>query len=421
MMTNPIVPTGWRRAVAGHVVRACAGLGALALALPAAAEIGGTGLQINTFGTIGWSRLNTAGMHLRQEITADSGIGPEWTAAYDTRLGLQVSRRLGDGLEFTWQGVLERQNDGGFHGGTDWAYVNWKVTPLWDAKLGRFQSPLYLVSDERHIGLGAPWVRPPGEVYGLLGNVDSLDGLWLRRRVPLGDDTLMVNFYAAQHRESRGDSRVSLQPLTGASLRLAQAQWTWSVMYAQARTRLQTPEDSPVSQALALLGNPAAGGNPQAVQDYDFREIKPLRFFSIGLRHDGPVWLAMAEWARSSSSNRAFPGSDALYVTGGRRWGDWTTYLTYAQLVGREPRSEARFTGLADTVVQAYLTSLREVGQTTVGAGVRWDIQPGLAFKLQADQVTPRSNGRGGMFLEPSLPPGKRSAWLYSATLDWAY
>jgi hypothetical protein len=411
-----------RRALRAFCDRA--GLGVLvltALATPAAAATIGPGLQVNTFGTVGWSRVNTAGVHLRQAITADNGIGPEWTAAYDTRVGVQVSRRLGDGLGVTWQGVIQRQNDGGFHGNTQWAYLDWKLMPDWDVKVGRFQSPLYLASDERHVGLGVPWVRPPAEVYGLLGNVDALDGLWLRHRWPLGEDTLMVNLYAAQHREARGGFRVSHQPLTGINLRLAQAEWTWHAMVAQARTRLQAPADAAAFQALALLGNPATGGDPLAAQDYDFREIKPLRFVSLGVRHDGLTWLAMAEWARTSSSNRAFPGSEAYYLTAGRRWGDWLGYMTYARMVGRAPADESRFSGVADAVLQAYLTSLREAGQTSVGVGARWDFQRGLALKLQVDQVRPRTEGRGGLVLEPSLPAGRRSVWLYSATLDWAY
>ncbi len=379
-------------------------------------------VQVNTFGTLGVSRLSIAGAHLRSEATSTSGIGPEWTGAYDSRLGLQVAAQISPDLGLTWQGLLRRQNKGGFGVDTQWAYANWQITPQWEVKLGRYMSPLYLVSDQRMVGLSQPWVRAPHEVYGLLGNVDSLDGLWLRRRLPLGDETLMVDLYHARHREDRGSFSVNHEPLTGLSLRLSDTRWTWHAMVARARTRIELDPASGVAQALALLSEPALGGNPVAAQDYDFRRIDPLHFYSAGVRYEAAPWLVMAEVAQLRSSNRALPGSTGAYLTVGHSWGPWLGYVTLAQLRGLNPGTETRFSGAVDaSVVQPFLQALRESGQTTLGVGTRWDMARGLALKAQVDHVTPRTDGRGGLFLESPLPNGHRSAWLYSVVLDWAY
>ncbi len=381
-------------------------------------------VQLNTFGTLGVARLNLSGVQVRGDATATSGIGSEWTGAYDSRGGLQAAARINPELDLTWQVMLRRNGDGDFGLDTNWAYADWRPTPEWEVKLGRYMSPLYLVSDQRLVGLAQPWVRAPLEVYGLLGNVDSLDGLWLRRRVPLGEDTLMVDFYSARHDDKRDTFSVNHRQLTGLSLSLRDAHWTWHGMAARSRTHLRFDAVEPL---LAVIANPALGGDPAAATAYDLRNLDPIHFLSFGLRYESDPWLVMAELAHGRSDTKAVPGSTGAYLTVGRNWGPWLGYVTVAHLRGRSPGSETRLTpgSPAAAVAELFLQPAREAGQTTLSTGLRWDMATGLALKAQVDHILPRVEGRGGLFLDPlgqyKLPNGNRAAWLYSLVLDWAY
>lgn len=389
---------------------------------PAPAALAGAGLQVNAYATLGLSRLNRDGVRVRADAAATRGTGSRWSARDESRLGLQLSASVHRDVSLIWQPVLREQRNGQFRAHTDWAYVNWRLTPQWELKLGRYASPLYLVSDERLVGLGQPWVRPPPEVYGLLGNVEWLDGLWLRRNVALGDDTLRIDLYHARHRDERSDLAINHAPLTGLSLSLRNTQWTWHAMVAQSRSRLRLQQIEPL---LAVLGDPALGGDPQAVADYDVRRLDPIRFASLGLRYEAGPWLAMAEWARGTSRLKGLPGSTAAYLTLGHTRGTLLLHATYGWLRGRDPGGETRFRGPAAGVADLFLVGAREAGQQRLAFGARWDLRQGWALKGQVDLIRPRSQGRGGLFIDAqggtALPAGSRDALLYGVALEWAH
>ncbi|RZS56985.1 hypothetical protein [Sphaerotilus mobilis] len=385
-------------------------------------------LQVNTFGTLGLARSHLEGTSWRADSVASAGIGRRWTGAVDSRLGAQLGMRLSERLDLTWQGVVREQDNGRVWLRTNWAHVGWQQAPNWDLKIGRYMSPLYLASDQRQAGLSQPWVRAPHEVYGLLGQVDSLDGLWLRHGVPLGEQTLSVSGYLARHVDRRSGLAVSHRQIGGLGLRLQDERWTWQAMVARSRSTIQLDAIEPF---LAIVGDPGLGGDASAVADYDLRRLDPIWFFSLGARHEDSVWLLMAELAHGRSRLKSLPGSTAGYLTLGRTWGAWTPYATAAWLRGRDPGSENRLLpgSPAAATAELFLAPAREAGQTTLGVGLRHDLAPGLAWKAQLDRLRPRREGRGGLTVVDSgagagvavLPEGQRDLWLISMVIEWAY
>lgn len=376
----------------------------------------------NTFGTLGVSRLNLAGTRAIYDPTATRGIGGEWTAAYDSRLGLQAGARVTPALDLTWQVVLRRHSGGAVRLGTQWAFANWQPASTWEVKLGRYMSPLYLASDQRLIGLAHPWVRAPSEVYGLLGTVDALDGLWVRHRQPLGDRTLALDFYRARHTDQRGDFSVNHRRLLGVGLNLRDARYTWHATLAESRTEINSPA---ARTATDVIATPALGGDSGVAREYDLMQIDAIRFLASGVRYEDGPWLVMSELVLRRSNSKALPGSVAGYLTVGYTWDALLGYATVAAVRGRDPGTETRLSGPAAEAAAAFLQFGREYGQRSIASGVRWDIQDGVALKAQIDYVRPRVQGRGGTFIDEAgrygLPAGRRVAWLYSLALDWAY
>lgn len=379
-------------------------------------------LTFNTFGTLGLSRLNLAGTQAIDDPAASTGIGSEWTAAYDSVLGLQTTAAVTPSLGLTVQVVLRPDAARAVRLGTQWAFAQWQPASAWEFKVGRYMSPLYLASDQRLIGLAHPWVRAPSEVYGLLGDVDALDGLWVRYRQPVGDRTLAVDLYRARHLDKRGDFWVNHRHLTGVGLNLRDARYTWHATVAQSHTEINSPSARRATEVIAM---PAAGGNPDVAREYDLMQIDTLLFLAGGVRYEDGPWLVLSELVWRHADSKVLPGSVAGYLTMGYARESMLGYVTVAAVRGRDPGSETRLSGPAAEAAAAFLQFGREYGQRSISSGVRWDVQRGVALKAQIDYVRPRIQGRGGTFIDETgryrLPAGRRVAWLYSLALDWAY
>lgn len=121
----------------------------------------------------------------------------------------------------------------------------------------------------------------------------------------------------------------------------------------------------------------------------------------------------------------------AAYLGAGRRCGDLTPYAVYS--VSR-PEMATRVAGLdlgALPAPQAMAGAQLNAGlnrllaaiprQHTVSAGVRWDLYPNYALKLQYDRVTPLQ-GSSGTFIH--VQPGFQSGHaitVLSAALDFVF
>jgi hypothetical protein len=150
---------------------------------------------------------------------------------------------------------------------------------------------------------------------------------------------------------------------------------------------------------------------------------------TVAASYDPGRWFFMGEWAYFRSES--FLGSSTgWYVSGGRRVGPFTPYLTYAQINQRSNSSP----GLNLAELPAYLapaaaglnTTLNQVlnsrpDQYTWSMGVRWDFMKNFDLKLQLDRIN-LGAGSQGTLINPQagFQPGS-TVYVFSSVVDFVF
>jgi hypothetical protein len=131
-------------------------------------------------------------------------------------------------------------------------------------------------------------------------------------------------------------------------------------------------------------------------------------------------------------NTRSFIGDKtAAYLGAGRRYGDLTPYAVYsvsrANMATRVdgvdvsglPPSQAALGAQLNAGLNQLLAGIPR--QHSVSAGVRWDLYPNYALKLQYDRITPQQGSTGTFInVQPGFQSG-RPATVLSAALDFVF
>lgn len=110
------------------------------------------------------------------------GIDNKGTFDRDTRFGLNMNAQITDNIFLATQfnGESAIQNSGALdYWNTRFTLMALSVnlTDNLSMRLGLFQTPLWLISEEKYIGLTYPYIRPPAEVVGITRVGDTMRGV----------------------------------------------------------------------------------------------------------------------------------------------------------------------------------------------------------------------------------------------------
>jgi hypothetical protein len=353
----------------------------------------------------------------------DAGYSRRWSPAVDSRVGVQ----LGVNIDSKWSAVLqlvsERTLQSGYAPVVEWANIQYQATPDLSVRVGRIALPLFLTGDYRKAGYALPWVRPPVELYDAIpiSNSDGVDASYRWRTGDINHVT-QVSF---------GRADMPLTPRARAQARgLIGLSHTSTAGALTVRASVLTAELS-VGLARDLfdgLRQFGAQGNALA-DEYDLA-AKRASVYSLGFNYDPGHWFVMGEIGRMNA--RSYLGNKtAAYLGAGYRFGDVTPYAVYS---ASHANMETSTTGLdlsAMPAQQAAVGAQLNAGlnqllatiprQHSISAGVRWDLYPNYALKLQYDRITP-DQGSNGTFI--NVQPGFRSGQpitVLSAVLDFVF
>lgn len=401
-------------------------------------------LHFNGFGTLG---LVDVSPHddwgLRRETTQPSRHDDGLRADVDSRLGLQATWRPHPQVDVVGQVVLKPEaHDAHWTEAIAWAYAAWHPTSAWTIRAGRTSPDLFLLADARNVGFSYPWIRPNGEFYSWmpLQNVDGLDasyqgelgpGRWIGK-VFIGRSAVT---FAGAH--DRGDTRVTVEPLSGGTLSWEDGRLTVKATWARAVTRPM--ESYGLGQLHDALGQVAALPIPSVAADaatlqasFPGARTFVTHYASLGASLDTGDWIAHLEAARTTGN---FTTSNAWYGYGslGYRVGPATVFgmaghartsrsplpdpqwqAILAPLVG--PVAAAGAQQVADTV--SYNTNISRVDQDSLSVGLRWDLAAQWALKGQVDRIRTAAYG-GGLWGYDTYAP--HHATVLSLGLDFVF
>lgn len=393
-------------------IRPCLGAALLALTLGCASADEAGAFQINGFVNAGLARSSYDEAPYKYVPTADAAIGTDPTPRSDSLAGLQLRYLFSDSLNATVQAVLRDPPVEGSPLMLSWAYAGIQLTPSTEVKLGRYMMPFFLFTDTRHVRYAQPWVRPPGEVYALIANTEYFDGAYLRHLTPLGQWSLATEAFIGANRVE--NARTSLKgTYYGLALSAYNSNWTFRVMAQTGTTHIQSPL---FDRVFALLQQRA----PDVAADYAYAELKNTGYMSAGLRYEGQDWLLLAELADTRVGDTKLLVSDTGgYITVGRRIGDWTPFVGFAERRSHNPGSDPRISDpIAGATVERLLAQ-QNYSQRTATLGLRWDLVLNLAIKLQLDRVRP-VDGAKGTFGAP-LPAGHAHSDVFSIAAHYIF
>lgn len=352
-----------------------------------------------------------------------AGYSSNWSPEVDSRLGAQLSVDIDKRWSAVLQVVSERNLQNSWKPVVEWANVKYQVTPELSLRLGRIALPMFLAGDYRKASYALPWVRPPVELYGALpiSSSDGFDANYHWSSGGLKHATQL--FYGSTNRELLPGYRAHGHGITG----ITHTVTSGALMLRGGVTTSSLTVD--VGQELfAGLRQFGAAGQALA-QRYEIRDKRVL-VVNAGASYDPGDWFVMAEAGRFDYKS-ALGDFYGLYASAGVRLGAWTPYVQAGRshalmatniagvpLAGLPPAAAATASYL-NAYLNSYLSAIPQ--QDSVALGLRWDVCPGMALKLQYDRLHTR-NGSSGTFI--NVQPGFRSgghAGVTSVLLDFVF
>jgi len=276
--------------------------------------------RFNTFGTVGFTHLGGEDDGRSYGITGQTT--DSWRGDQLSKFGAQVNYGLTDSIGATLQLTAKPAQDE-WKANVEWAYFSWQANDNLMLRAGRLRTPVYMYSESIDVGFSYPWLRLPDEVYSQvqLSNYEGLDAVY---NLPLSFGSLAFQVAGGQAKNrdifAFDDMHdIDYEKLFGANISLSTNDYgTLRVGYVEADISTEV-------QDTVFLGAPRV----VTFQDLDEQKGK---FTSIGYQYDNGTWLTSNEWTSRVIEADDAGSVDAFYLMGGRRFGEFLTHVTYAQL-----------------------------------------------------------------------------------------
>lgn len=352
-----------------------------------------------------------------------AGASGAWNANPDSRVGAQ----LGVKIDARWSGVVqvivEQRFNQRYEPLVEWANIKYQATPDLALRVGRIAVPIFFAADYRKIGYAYPWARTPVEVYGGVPITNS-DGADLSYRWRHAGFKHTTQVFAGRTRVGLTDTtQVSAHAIVGLTHTAEMGPTT--VRLSAFSARIDTNIVRPLFDGYRQFG-------PAGIAIADKYDVIDKRYtvLAAGINYDPGQWFVMAEGG-TTNGHSFLAKSAGWYVSSGYRSGNFTPYLTYSRVDARSPTTDPGLplTGLpppyaaAAAQLNGNLAVLLKTipSQTNLTAGLRWDVRPDMALKLQYEHVMTRNGSRGSLVnLQPGFQSG-RAVNVTSAVLDFVF
>ena len=359
------------------------------------------------FGTIGAVHSNNDQVDFVSNARQPRGAGASRSTSFapDSLVAVQANARFSSSLSGVAQVISQRQDDGTFRPGIEWAFVKYQAAPNLDFTIGRTALPAFAVSDSRLLGYSNLMVRPPVDVYfGVpLTHLDGVGASW-RHDTSLGQLTLQGNFGNSNAHFPNG-AKVKGENLVSASASLETGPVTWRAGYTTTKLTYHANGLNALvggynqyGSGLMAMGAPA-NFSQEAYDAANFFNIDGRRasFADLGIAYDQGPWIAQAEITRRKVGSLV-PTTRSWHASAGYRIGKVTPYLGFSRLETLSSTTNAPVLS-AITPTASALNGLGAgallasgTGQRTSTVGVKWNFRDNMDLKVQYDDVHPTQN-----------------------------
>ena len=353
------------------------------VAAPAIADV-----QINGFANL------IGGMTLDDN---ESVYGYESDLNFDPAsvFGLQVRGEISDKLSATAQVVGRGRDD--YDADFEWAYMTYNVSNTTSVSAGRIRMPLFKYSASLDVGYSYHWLTPPDSVYGI--DFNNIDGVRVDYSNYSGDWEYGAQFTTGR---AKADTTISGTPaaltldnVLALSFEATRDWFSARTLIARGKTSAANPDFDAFVDGAGQFGAVVPGASDLAS---GLRVEKDTgTFFEVAVGVDKYDWFVGAEYTQTEVDGSVIADNKAWYVTAGLRFGKFTPHITYeveeadngAQLglVAGLPPTIATGDAVTDAtwsgIYQAAsgIAAQQDLDVSAVTAGLRYDVEPGLALK----------------------------------------
>ena len=353
------------------------------VAAPAIAEV-----QINGFANL------IGGMTLDDN---ESVYGYESDLNFDPAsvFGLQVRGEISDKLSATAQVVGRGRDD--YDADFEWAYMTYNVSNTTSVSAGRIRMPLFKYSASLDVGYSYHWLTPPDSVYGI--DFNNIDGVRVDYSNYSGDWEYGAQFTTGR---AKADTTISGTPaaltldnVLALSFEATRDWFSARTLIARGKTSAANPDFDAFVDGAGQFGAVVPGASDLAS---GLRVEKDTgTFFEVAVGVDKYDWFVGAEYTQTEVDGSVIADNKAWYVTAGLRFGKFTPHITYeveeadngAQLglvAGLPPTiatgdavTDATWSGIYQAA--SSIAAQQDLDVSAVTAGLRYDVEPGLALK----------------------------------------
>lgn len=381
-------------------------------------------ISIHGFGTLGAIYHDKKHVDFRRRTGqlegADAG---EVSFAQDSMLGVQLTAQLNESVEATIQGIARQNTEGNYRPKTTWAFVKYSPNQNFFARAGRIGYDIFLGSDTADIDYAQLEIRRP--IFFYPGGFDGVDAELM---LPWQDGTFHFKGYYGESFNKRIEhGPESLYDVSGSRVFGAFVQYDWDDWSARLSAgRLLLNNENPVlarwrSQIESL---------PNGAKIVDFVSIadRPFDHLLLAVAYDGGPWRGAFNYGGFFSPG--WPTRVVMQTDLGYRLGNITPYVSYSDEHmsrgtiptgipnGRSPLMDSFNYSLA------YMQNAFIFNQSDLSVGVRYDVAPNVALKLQLDRIRyqdPDAVVDSTLGMTDIESRGHRSFTLFSAALNFVF
>jgi hypothetical protein len=310
--------------------------------------------------------------------------------------GLQVRGEVSDKLSATAQVVGRGRDD--YDADFEWAYMTYALSNNTSISAGRLRMPLFKYSASLDVGYSYHWLTPPDAVYGI--DFNNIDGVRVDYSNYAGDWE-----YGAQLTAGRVETNTTisgtpalleLENVVAVSVEATRDWFSVRSLIARGKTSAQNAEFDGFVAGLGQFAPfvPTAGA---AAEGFSVNEDTGT-FFEVAVDIDKYDWFVGAEFTQTEVDGSIIADNKAYYITAGLRLGKFTPHITYEVEEADNADQLALVAGLPSTImtgdavtdatyaglVQAAggIAAQQDLDVSAVTAGLRYDVEPGFALKV---------------------------------------
>jgi hypothetical protein len=360
--------------------------------------------KINGFGTLGVVGSDSDQLGFYRNVSQQDGVfKDDLSFTTDSLLGIQLSAEITKKFNAGLQILLKDRvnNDTDFDERViEQAFVNYRFKPELSLRLGRLPVDTYMLADYRHVGFAYIWARPAVEFYGRVP-FTSFDGADVTYAKRMNGGTLKFKLFGGKAGIvlplATGDPWDSdLDPFIGINATYETVRWSFQATYNLSKQGDGVPSLDQFRQALVAVPTILWPEVTTIIEDLDTKG-QEVSYYALGFSFDNNLWLVHSEAAYIDSKLSIQPSEIDAYLSVGRRIGSFTPYIMVAMA---EPVDKIRevssplvpaFQALQSAAYFSFNTA--RVDQSTLTAGVKWDLRHNINLKFQWDRSWVEGDG----------------------------